>query len=367
MRAMPASTRSPSTSSPHVADLLRLAVGLAAADRRLLGGHRHEERVLALRLAVAGPHAEPARAERRDARPCRPSVIVSRTSGSRTGSSGGGSTAAISVGVGLPDRGDRVDQISAARGLDLAVALLPACAPYRISAIDVPPFGSSRHQALIACSRSNALQVESAGYSAGSSGRRTSSTVGPMRSPIVAQRGRGRSRRTRGRVGLDHRAASSAGRTRRERGPQRLGRVRVAALGVRVVGAPHDAVDADVVASGASLGRRKLAPDPDVALEVLASASASAARRPRRRSSPRRCRRASCGDRTSRACRGRAGSSAIPCSVSATRRCGWRSSTPPKMRCHSGRCANHGELDEHDRPRRLELAEVGEAAARCGR
>ena len=48
------------------ADLLRLAVRLAAADRRLLGRHRHEQRVLAFDSTVAGPHAEPARAEHRD-------------------------------------------------------------------------------------------------------------------------------------------------------------------------------------------------------------------------------------------------------------------------------------------------------------
>src|SRR5437762_1771846 len=51
----------------HTTDLLGLAVRLATADRRLLRRHGHEQRVLAFDASVAGPDAEPSRAEHRDA------------------------------------------------------------------------------------------------------------------------------------------------------------------------------------------------------------------------------------------------------------------------------------------------------------
>src|SRR5439155_26866985 len=50
------------------ADLLRFAVCLAAADGRLFGGHRHEQRVLPLDRTMPGAHTEPSRTEHRDAR-----------------------------------------------------------------------------------------------------------------------------------------------------------------------------------------------------------------------------------------------------------------------------------------------------------
>ena len=68
MRAMTPSTASPSRVAAHLADLLRLAVRLASADRRLLGRHRHEQRVLALDALVRGAHREVAGAERVAAR-----------------------------------------------------------------------------------------------------------------------------------------------------------------------------------------------------------------------------------------------------------------------------------------------------------
>src|SRR5580704_1624914 len=57
---------------------------------------------------------------------------------------------------------------------------------------------------------------------------------------------------------------------RRERGTERFGRVREAALGMGIVGAPHDAVDTDLVPQRALGWSQKACADPEVALEVLA-------------------------------------------------------------------------------------------------
>ena len=126
------------------------------------------------------------------------------------------------------------------------------------------------HQDLITCSGSNALHVESARIV----GRiERHEHLGDRRAdpvPDLAQRGEVEAVDA-GRGRLDHRLRLG-GRARRERGAQRFGRVRIAAFGVRIVGAPHDPVDADLVAQHALRRAEEARADPEVALEVLARA-----------------------------------------------------------------------------------------------
>ena len=114
---------------------------------------------------------------------------------------------------------------------------------------------------------SNALQVVVVGQSSGASGRATSATGGPIRSPIGPQpvevepvEG--------GRRRLHHGAHLGLGVVG-EGDPERLGRVRVAALGVRVVRPPHDVLDPEVAAERRLARAQEAGADPEVAGEVL--------------------------------------------------------------------------------------------------
>src|SRR4051812_1699283 len=183
------------------------------------------------------------------------------------GSSGGGNTARITSRSVSHNTVTAVDQIFV---LVASISRLRCCsgtrAPYRIAAIRLLPVCSLPGLDHLLVVERVARRVGGiVGWIEGDLhlGDRRTEAVADLAQCLQVERVHGRG------VRLDH--LLRLGRWARcERGAQRLGRVRITAFGVRVVGTPHDAIDADLVTHRTLRGAEEARADPEVALEVLA-------------------------------------------------------------------------------------------------
>ena len=120
---------------------------------------------------------------------------------------------------------------------------------------------------------------------------------------------------------------------------QRVQRMRPGAFDVRVVGAPHDPTDTDLVADVALGPAHERRAHVAVACPVLAGGQRQRSVMPRSNGD------AYCSSRRCRACDG---IQSAPCSVNATRSSGKRSNTPPRIISYSGSPGPPHELELRD-------------------
>ena len=237
-------------SSERREDALRRASELERALSEEQGRVRQAEEELR-RLRTAASVDAPAATGR--AEPAAPAADRARAGARARARAGAGDTSAR---FGGPAR---------ARGSEFGVRRAPLDRGDRRRGLPAPALTPAVHQVRTIASGSNALQVESAGNAA--SGSAISATVGPTRArdgiePVEVEAV------DLGRVRRAHRADLGFGRVR-ERRAQCLAAVGIRAFGVRVVAAPHDAVDADVVTQRGLDGTDEARADPAVPPEVL--------------------------------------------------------------------------------------------------